>query len=161
MTGSRAQLYNGIALLFTFFCCRLLWGTYQSIRVYQDIWAALHYQPPVDKIDLKLINSDTVDTTGIASKRTSDSIHQLHLMGYSNSQYVPIWLSLIYLGSNLVLNFLNFYWFRLMITTLRKRFDHKDTKSIKLAVNGTSKSHEVESNLRKRNTLRKTLNPDQ
>jgi len=161
MTGSRAQLYNGIILLFTFFCCRLIWGTYQSILVYQDIWAALHYQPQIDKIDLKPINSGTIDTAGIAFKRTSDSIHQLQLMGYSNSQYVPIWLSLIYLGSNLVLNFLNFYWFRLMITTLWKRFDHKESESIKMEVNGTSKSREVESNLRKRNTLRKTLNPNQ
>ncbi|RKF53103.1 putative TLC domain-containing protein C17A2.02c [Erysiphe neolycopersici] len=158
MTGSRAQLYNGIFLLFTFFCCRLLWGTYQSIRVYQDIWAALHYQPPIDKIDFNPIS--TVDITGITSKQTSDSLHQPHLMGYSSSQYVPVWLSLIYLGSNLVLNFLNFYWFRLMIATLRKRFDQQDPKSSKMVANGTSKSHELESNLRKRNTLLKTHNQE-
>src|ERR1700730_1062100 len=41
MTGSRAQLYNGLILLATFFSCRLVWGTYQSVRVYQDVWAAL------------------------------------------------------------------------------------------------------------------------
>src|SRR5271170_6240784 len=45
MTGSRAQLYNGLVLLFTFFCCRLVWGTYQSVRVYQDIWNAIHHTP--------------------------------------------------------------------------------------------------------------------
>ena len=40
MTGSRAQLINGIALILSFGCSRLLWGTYQSVRMYQDIWAA-------------------------------------------------------------------------------------------------------------------------
>lgn len=43
MTGSSAQLYNGIVLIGTFFCARLAWGTYQSIRVYQDLWKAWTY----------------------------------------------------------------------------------------------------------------------
>lgn len=41
MTGSRAQLVNGIALITTFGASRLLWGTYQSFRMYQDVWLAL------------------------------------------------------------------------------------------------------------------------
>lgn len=41
MTGSTAQLVNGIALIATFAASRLLWGTYQSVRMYQDIWTAL------------------------------------------------------------------------------------------------------------------------
>lgn len=40
MTGSTAQLVNGIALLTSFGGSRLLWGTYQSARMYQDIWLA-------------------------------------------------------------------------------------------------------------------------
>lgn len=40
MTGSTAQLVNGVTLIATFGCSRLLWGTYQSVRMYQDIWAA-------------------------------------------------------------------------------------------------------------------------
>lgn len=40
MTGSTAQLVNGIALVTTFGASRLVWGTYQSVRMYQDIWAA-------------------------------------------------------------------------------------------------------------------------
>lgn len=41
LTGSTAQLVNGIALIATFAATRLLWGTYQSVRMYQDIWTAL------------------------------------------------------------------------------------------------------------------------
>ena len=40
MTGSMAQLVNGIALITTFGASRLVWGSYQSLRMYQDIWAA-------------------------------------------------------------------------------------------------------------------------
>lgn len=41
MTGSTFQLVNGIALLTTFGGSRLVWGTYQSYRMYHDIWRAL------------------------------------------------------------------------------------------------------------------------
>ncbi|KAL6716573.1 hypothetical protein ACLMJK_006140 [Lecanora helva] len=40
MTGSRAQLVNGMALITSFGGSRLVWGTYQSVRMYQDIWTA-------------------------------------------------------------------------------------------------------------------------
>ena len=40
MTGSTSQLVNGIALITSFGCSRLLWGVYQSVRMYQDMWAA-------------------------------------------------------------------------------------------------------------------------
>ena len=35
---------------------------------------------------------------------------------------VPLWLALVYLGSNAVLNSLNYYWFGRMVNTVRKRF---------------------------------------
>ncbi|KAF3119465.1 hypothetical protein TWF703_003341 [Orbilia oligospora] len=40
---------------------------------------------------------------------------------------VPAWLALSYVTSNLVLHFLNFYWFGKMVDALRRRFD--STKS--------------------------------
>ncbi|KAL8816330.1 MAG: hypothetical protein Q9191_008352 [Dirinaria sp. TL-2023a] len=40
LTGSRAQLINGIMLLATFGGSRLVWGSYQSVMMYRDIWAA-------------------------------------------------------------------------------------------------------------------------
>lgn len=40
MTGSTAQLVNGIALITSFGASRLVWGTYQNFRMYSDIWEA-------------------------------------------------------------------------------------------------------------------------
>ncbi|KAL8946108.1 MAG: hypothetical protein Q9222_007450 [Ikaeria aurantiellina] len=41
MTGSALQLVNGIALLTTFGCSRLVWGPYQNYMMYKDIWRAI------------------------------------------------------------------------------------------------------------------------
>lgn len=40
MTGTQAQLVNGIALIASFGGSRLLWGTYQSVNMYSDMWQA-------------------------------------------------------------------------------------------------------------------------
>ena len=40
MTGSTAQLVNGILLLATFGGSRLVWGSYQSVNMYRDIYTA-------------------------------------------------------------------------------------------------------------------------
>jgi hypothetical protein len=112
MTGSLAQLCNGILLLITFFCCRLLWGTYQSVRVYQDIWSALHHAPA---------SSQTSPPFSSASSPDSNIMHFTTVA--TTTQYVPIYLGLLYVGSNLILNTLNFYWFGQMIEALRKRFE--------------------------------------
>lgn len=103
MTGSRAQLYNGIALLTTFFCSRVLWGNYQSFLIYRDVWTALH--------------SNAVGATDIF--RYAD-------VGTEKQLTLPVWLVVVYLGSNTVLNFLNVYWFGKMIQTVRKRFQPKE-----------------------------------
>lgn len=102
------QWYNGILLLASFFSCRLLWGTYQSIRVYQDVWAGLHYDsenPPY--------NANLQDP----AKFSGDGV-----MRFFSGDKVPVWLAVVYLGSNIVLNTLNFYWFGKMIETVRSRF---------------------------------------
>lgn len=112
MTGSRAQLINGLVLLATFFLCRLVWGTYQSVRVYQDVWAALQAPGPLaSKLPL---------TPDAATRPADDPTSEI--MRYAGKQFVPLWLAITYLGSNLVLNTLNFYWFGKMIETVRKRF---------------------------------------
>jgi len=43
MTGSKAQLYNGLTLLGVFFSARLVWGAYSSFNIYRDVWRALHF----------------------------------------------------------------------------------------------------------------------
>lgn len=44
LTGSTPQLINGIILIGTFGASRLVWGTYQSVKMYQDVWLALNTQ---------------------------------------------------------------------------------------------------------------------
>jgi TLC domain len=113
MTGSLAQLINGIFLLFTFFCCRLLWGTYQSLRVYQDLWSAVHFSG---------VSSHPFISSAPSTPDTN-IMHYTTTLAPGVPQYIPLFLVLLYLGSNLVLNALNFYWFGKMIETLRKRFE--------------------------------------
>ena len=125
MTGSRAQLYNGIVLLVTFFLCRLVWGTYQSVRVYQDVWAALQAPSPLNP-------SVPVTVPDAATKPALDA--NTEIMRFAGKQHVPVWLAITYLGSNLVLNTLNFYWFGKMIETVRKRFQKPKRKVEKAVV---------------------------
>lgn len=44
------------------------------------------------------------------------------MMRFAKNEFCPLWLAMIYLGSNIVLNTLNFYWFGKMIDAVRKRF---------------------------------------
>lgn len=113
MTGSRPQWYNGLFLLSSFFCCRLLWGTYQSIRVSQDVWAALHY------------DSLTRSSKAVFEPEAGSA----EIMRFAGDYSMPAWLAVVYLSSNVVLNTLNFYWFGKMIETIKKRFaESKDKK---------------------------------
>lgn len=99
MTGTRAQLYNGIMLLFTFFTSRLVFGTYQSYLVLSDFWRGVGGTPSL-------------------------ALRHLPWMAYSNdSTTVPLWAFLAYFASNMTLNFLNFYWFFKMVSAVRKRFE--------------------------------------
>ncbi|KAH6670081.1 TLC domain-containing protein [Halenospora varia] len=121
MTGSKAQLYNGIMLLFTFFSCRLVWGTYQSVRVYQDVWKAINHKPLASSIHLDALNNGTAAGMDAAAGNSAVPL-DTGVMRFAGEEYVPLWLAFTYLGSNIVLNTLNFYWFGKMIETVRKRF---------------------------------------
>ncbi|KAF2657511.1 DUF887-domain-containing protein [Lophiostoma macrostomum CBS 122681] len=112
LTGSKLQLYNGIALLLTFFFCRLVWGTYQSIMIYSDIYKALtttladEYGAIVDDGKCQK-NASGVGQGGVASCEMGP---------------LPMWLVVIYLVGNTALSLLNFYWFMQMVRAVRKRF---------------------------------------
>ncbi|KAI1435033.1 TLC domain-containing protein [Xylaria sp. CBS 124048] len=123
LTGSRLQLYNGLVLIATFFSCRLVWGTYQSSLVYRDLMAGLNATPDVlttDKLDLPA--------------RYAESMRFVNA-----STTLPTWLAAIYIGSNLTLNSLNFYWFFKMIEAVRKRFDPKAESKPQDATTGSAK----------------------
>ncbi|KAF7543195.1 hypothetical protein G7046_g10047 [Stylonectria norvegica] len=98
MTGTRAQLYNGLVLLSTFFSCRLIYGTYSSLCVLSDIWAKLNANPDPKGLASSVMAFATIDST------------------------VSNWLGAAYLVSNSTLNALNFYWFYMMVKAVRKRF---------------------------------------
>ena len=100
MTGGNAQLINGIALLVTFFGSRLVWGTYQSLKVYRDL----------------------VHVIRMPASETQGWPHGSVLMGFSGKQVLPVWLAYTYLVNNTLLMVLNFYWFSRMIETVTSRF---------------------------------------
>lgn len=129
MTGSRPQWYNGILLLGSFFGCRLLWGTYQSLRVYQDCWAALHFSDTnLSPIAASLKVGGWNASMEIAHPKGIPELMDPtggrgELMRFNPyPENMPLWLGLTYLGNNMLLNTLNFYWFGKMIETVKKRF---------------------------------------
>ncbi|KAI1840505.1 hypothetical protein JX266_013291 [Neoarthrinium moseri] len=114
LTGSRIQLYNGIALIFTFFSCRLVWGTYNSYKVYNDVWPVLGTKPLY------------IPSTPGAAQNLGVGVPERYgstMRFVDDSTVIPLWLGAIYLGANLTLNSLNFYWFVKMIQAVQKRFD--------------------------------------
>ncbi|XPS92054.1 hypothetical protein M3J09_001460 [Ascochyta lentis] len=116
LTGSKLQLINGVLLLLTFMSCRLFWGSYQSIRVFSDVWTAYH-AGPVTFLDSNIKSFDNATAVDAGATERTD------ILQFADGQAVPLWLAFAYLASNLVLNGLNWFWFAKMIETLRKRFD--------------------------------------
>lgn len=135
MTGSRAQWYNGMLLLAVFFCCRLIWGTWQSVVVYGDMWNALQQtwsasasplQTPVD-ISAHVFHP-TRDGSMCIDEACVRANAEISRFKSHTAAGVPTWLVLTYVGSNLVLNFLNYFWFSKMIDTVLKRFREPSEK---------------------------------
>ena len=113
MTGTRAQLYNGIALLFTFFSCRLIWGTWQSLVVYRDLWLGVHNSPDAGYVSAALITSNAT----LADPNVNPLVY------VKDASPVPVWLAGVYIVSNIILNTLNWFWFVKMIAAVKKRFE--------------------------------------
>ncbi|PGH06560.1 hypothetical protein AJ79_06499 [Helicocarpus griseus UAMH5409] len=146
MTGGRAQWYNGMALLSVFFCCRLVWGTWQSVRVFKDIFGAYTQASsgstsgPYDILSFLQDRSSIACTTEACTKANAEisSFADTHTDG------IPLWLVITYLGSNLTLNSLNFFWFSKMIETVMKRF----RKPADAAPKAKAKTEEPETKLK-------------
>lgn len=121
LTGSKLQLYNGIALLFTFFACRVVWGSYQSFMIYSDIYKAL--TTPASQLTSLLVDGDVCgrNASGKAyGGPVSCEITEL-----------PMWLVSVYLAGNTALSFLNVYWFSQMVKAVRKRFVPAEEAKVK------------------------------
>ena len=111
MTGGNAQLVNGIALLGTFFGSRLVWGTYQSVKVYQDLGHILR----------------------TPESEYKSATYGSAMMRFSEEQALPPLLAYTYLASNTLLMLLNFYWFWRMIETVTNRFRSPHGKKVRFA----------------------------
>ncbi|KAK0717109.1 TLC domain-containing protein [Lasiosphaeria miniovina] len=121
MTGSKAQLYNGIALLATFFSCRLVWGSYQSVLVYADMWRAVRRSP--DALYVAAAAAANAASNSMFLPFADPDANMMAFVTAAAEQPVPVWLALVYVASNIILNTLNWHWFFKMITAVRKRFD--------------------------------------
>jgi hypothetical protein len=139
LTGSKIQWHNGIILLATFFSCRLVWGTYQSVHVYQDVWAAMHLNKTLPGyLDISDAPSSAaplfVPRNGDLCLGNESCVRaQAEVMRFTRAgSSVPSWLAGLYLVSNILLNALNFFWFGRMIETVAKRFKEVPSKEKKM-----------------------------
>ncbi|KAL8747332.1 MAG: hypothetical protein Q9184_007618, partial [Pyrenodesmia sp. 2 TL-2023] len=92
-----------------------------------DCWAALHVQNTTTTLlpssSLSAPANNLTNPTGIPEMMARGIKQGADLMHYNpDPENIPTWLALTYLGSNVVLNTLNFYWFGKMIETVKKRF---------------------------------------
>lgn len=126
MTGSTAQWYNGMALLFVFFSCRLVWGTWQSILVYRDMFGALRQtwdaSSLLEPVDISAQVFRDRSSVLCFDKGCAEANAEISKFGRYTAGGVPTWLVVTYVASNLVLNSLNYYWFSKMIDAVLKRF---------------------------------------
>jgi hypothetical protein len=114
LTGSVYQAVNGAFLTTTFFCCRILWGNYSSVLVFNDVYKAITqgYTTPKYVMDKMTEFPHHGDLNHPLGQTTA----------FMETRYLPLWLGASYLASNIVLNLLNFFWFSKMVQTIRTRF---------------------------------------
>lgn len=108
-----------------FFLSRIVWGQYSSYFVFKDMYTAY----TTGHSGAHSLNATTIagNDAGQRKHRSGDiglyydEAAQKH--AFMGEEFLPLWLPLIYLASNLVLNALNVFWFYKMIETIRARFD--------------------------------------
>ncbi|KAB8237894.1 DUF887-domain-containing protein [Aspergillus alliaceus] len=132
LTGSKLQWYNGMLLLSVFFSCRLVWGTWQSVLVYRDMWHALQLSWSLSSSAVALgvpvdITSTVFGNRAQLALQCGDKLctrAQEEVYKYAGFTVggAPVWLVGTYVAANVVLNSLNYYWFSKMVETVLKRF---------------------------------------
>lgn len=108
LTGSAYQAINGALLTSVFFFCRIVWGGYNSYYTFADMYTAW--------------KSGLIGTPYV-SIAPDMTLADAEVMAFAGSRSLPFWVAGAYLGSNIVLNILNYYWFGKMVSTIRARFD--------------------------------------
>lgn len=139
MTGSKAQWYNGMALLSMFFSCRLIWGTWQSVVVYSDMWTALQQTwnassgPLTEPVNINANVFQLTRSSMCVDETCARANAEISQFKEYTAAGVPTWLVLTYVLSNIVLNFLNYFWFFKMVETVLKRFRTPEASGAKAA----------------------------
>ncbi|KAI9723874.1 MAG: hypothetical protein M1828_003993 [Chrysothrix sp. TS-e1954] len=134
LTGSDLQLYNGVILITSFFGSRLVWGVWNTVSVFSDVWSAVQYQDTVaGKAWLAKVRTEVVAEAVKASGKSIEGARDLsdvlalsaseQVLGTAVPRPVPTWLAVMYLTANCTLTLLNVYWFGKMIETIRARFE--------------------------------------
>ncbi|KAK2814487.1 hypothetical protein FQN49_008173 [Arthroderma sp. PD_2] len=129
MTGCRAQWYNGMALLSVFFSCRLIWGSWNSFTVFFDIYKAFYAtssSTPLNGADFRSLVFSARNSTMCLDDSCIKANAEVSQFADFSTTGIPVWLAFTYLGSNTVLNSLNWYWFSKMIDAVLKRFRGED-----------------------------------
>lgn len=120
LTGSIYQAINGLFLVLTFFSCRIVWGIYSSTWVFHDMFHLVrtgHSDFVLRVPSGQLKTYSTNELLRIARDREGQST------AFNYEHFTPVWIPIVYLLSNLVLNSLNIFWFGKMIQTIRTRFE--------------------------------------
>ncbi|MCJ1398353.1 hypothetical protein MMC11_001551 [Xylographa trunciseda] len=107
--GSTFQIINGVLLIVTFACCRLVWGSYLTFVFFRDVWTALH--------------ASQSSWTEYKYSRSEEPLILEHR--------APWWLAVMFMISNAVVMSLSAFWFTKMITTIRNHIDSPRTEKIK------------------------------
>ncbi|RMZ91699.1 hypothetical protein DV736_g1075, partial [Chaetothyriales sp. CBS 134916] len=131
LTGGKLQWYNGITLLVTFFCSRLLWGTFQSFSVFNDVWNVMQATKPGVQDVLSIFVPRDLELCLGDKSCVKAHAEVMKYAAVAVSRPVPAWMALTFLTSNMILHTLNFYWFGRMIETVRKRFQGKEHDEFK------------------------------
>ena len=141
MTGSNAQLYNGIVLTTTFFGSRLVWGAYNCFRVFPELLRVLSYQKTPEGLEwlAEQRTKATIEAGATAAMDGDTDVNQL--AGILAPRPLPNWIIWVIMASYVTLMVLNVVWFGKMIETIRARFEPPlGTKKVKKEEGGTIKS---------------------
>ncbi|KFZ03517.1 hypothetical protein V502_10882 [Pseudogymnoascus sp. VKM F-4520 (FW-2644)] len=98
LAGTRLQMVNGIVLMITFACCRLLWGSYMTFTFFGDVWTAIHAEKP--------------SFTVYDYSRSEPPIALEHR--------APGWVAISFMFTHTVVMSLSIFWFSKMVATVRK-----------------------------------------
>ncbi|KAK5716024.1 hypothetical protein LTR15_009849 [Elasticomyces elasticus] len=126
LTGSSLQAINGGLLTTTFFLARICWGNYSSFNTFYDLWTAYNLPPhhPLTTDSSKSAFAPSFPENGWDYSAIYHSSPEQQTTAFMDgNQSLPLWLPLVYLASNLILNALNIWWFYKMVATIRTRFD--------------------------------------